>query len=66
MNFYSRPTQQNRDVNDLKASLERCRHHLAASQERQVREIYESLIARYEFKLAEFAPVEEPSGFGPE
>jgi hypothetical protein len=66
MNFYSRPTRQNRDVNDLRASLERCRYHLAASQERQVREIYESLIARYEVKLAECTPVEEPTGFGPE
>ena len=66
MNFYSRPTQQNRDVNDLKASLERCRHHLAVSQEAQIRELYESLIARYEVKLAGFVQVEESSGFGPE
>lgn len=66
MNFYGRPTRQNRDLDDLKASLERCRHHLAASQEREVCEMYQSLIARYEAKLAELAPAHESNGSEPE
>ena len=66
MIFHGRPMRQNRDLDDLEASLERCRHHLAASQEREVCEMYESLIARYEAKLAELAPAEEPNGSEPE
>ena len=66
MNFYGRPLRQNRDVDDLRASLERCRHHLMASQEPEVCEMYESLIARYEAKLAEFVQAETPTESEPE
>jgi len=66
MNFYGRPTRQNRDLDDLKASLERCRYHLAASQDREVCEMYQALIARYEAKLIGLAPAEELNGSKPE